>query len=182
LLLDEPTNHLDLDMRHALTLALSEYEGGLVLVSHDRHLIRTTTDTLMLVADGRVQPFDGDLDDYRDWLTEARASQKSGTGDDGGAVNRRDQRRNEAQARNASFAKKKGVLRKVEAAEKRMAQLSSEKARLAALLGSEGFYSGDDREKIQAALFEAARVDGALQQAEGEWLTLQEELETMGAE
>jgi len=182
LLLDEPTNHLDLDMRHALTLALSEYEGGLVLVSHDRHLIRTTTDTLMLVADGRVQPFDGDLDDYRDWLTEARAGQKSGTGDEGGAVNRRDQRRNEAQARNASFAKKKGVLRKVEAAEKRMAQLSNEKVRLATLLGSEGFYSGDDREKIQAALFEAARVDGALQQAEGEWLTLQEELETMGAE
>ena len=182
LLLDEPTNHLDLDMRHALTLALSEYEGGLVLVSHDRHLIRTTTDTLMLVADGRVQPFDGDLDDYRDWLTEARAGQKTGTGDDGGTVNRRDQRRNEAQARNASFAKKKGVLRKVEAAEKRMAQLSSEKARLAALLASEGFYTGDDREKIQAALFEAARVDGALQQAEGEWLTLQEELETMGVE
>lgn len=182
LLLDEPTNHLDLDMRHALTLALSEYEGGLVLVSHDRHLIRTTTDTLMLVADGRVQPFDGDLDDYRDWLTEARAGQKTGTGDDGSTVNRRDQRRNEAQARNASFARKKGVLRKVEAAEKRMAQLSNEKARLAALLASEGFYTGDDREKIQAALFEAARVDGALQQAEGEWLTLQEELETMGVE
>ena len=74
------------------------------------------------------------------------------------------------------------MLRKVEAAEKRMAQLSNEKARLAALLAGEGFYTGDDREKIQAALFEAARVDGALQQAEGEWLTLQEELETMGVE
>ncbi len=182
LLLDEPTNHLDLDMRHALTLALSEYEGGLVLISHDRHLIRTTTDTLMLVADGRVQPFDGDLDDYRDWLTESRATQKSSSAETSSGSNRRDQRRNEAQARNASFAKKKGVMRKVEAAEKRMAQLTTEKERLAALLGSEGFYAGDDRDKIQAAVFEAARVDTALQQVEGEWLVLQEELESLGTE
>src|SRR5690606_34818582 len=70
LLLDEPTNHLDLDMREALTLALQEYEGAMVLVSHDRHLLRTTSDTLMLVADGAVTPFDGDLDDYRDWLAQ----------------------------------------------------------------------------------------------------------------
>ena len=68
LLLDEPTNHLDIDMRHALTLALQSFEGGLVVVSHDRHLIKTVADTLWLVADGRLKVFDGDLDDYQQWL------------------------------------------------------------------------------------------------------------------
>jgi ATP-binding cassette subfamily F protein 3 len=68
LLLDEPTNHLDIDMRHALTMALQGFEGGLVLVSHDRHLIKSVADTLWLVADGGVAPFDGDLDDYQVWL------------------------------------------------------------------------------------------------------------------
>ncbi len=184
LLLDEPTNHLDLDMRHALTLALSEYEGGLVLVSHDRHLIRTTTDTLMLVAGGGVQPFDGDLEDYRDWLTAERAGQKAGGAGPSNNPNRRDQRRSEAAARNASSATKKNLLRKVEAVEKRLAQLNAEKIRHAALLSSDGFYTvnaSEDRDKVQAAVFEAARVDGALQQAEGEWLVLHEELEKTGA-
>ena len=68
LLLDEPTNHLDLETREALTVALAQFEGTLVLVSHDRHLLRATTDQFLIVADGRLQPFDGDLEDYRDWL------------------------------------------------------------------------------------------------------------------
>ena len=77
LLLDEPTNHLDLEMREALTLALNEYEGGVVPVSHDRHLLRTTADTLLLVADGKVAPFDGDLDDYAGWLAAQREAAKA---------------------------------------------------------------------------------------------------------
>ncbi|HEX5803956.1 MAG TPA: ATP-binding cassette domain-containing protein, partial [Azospira sp.] len=77
LLLDEPTNHLDLEMREALTLALNEYEGGVVLVSHDRHLLRTTADTLLLVADGKAAPFDGDLDDYAGWLAAQREAAKA---------------------------------------------------------------------------------------------------------
>jgi ATP-binding cassette, subfamily F, member 3 len=68
LLLDEPTNHLDLETREALTVALAQFEGTLVLVSHDRHLLRATTDQFLIVADGQLQPFDGDMDDYRDWL------------------------------------------------------------------------------------------------------------------
>jgi ATP-binding cassette subfamily F protein 3 len=76
LLLDEPTNHLDIDMRHALTVALQSFEGGLVVVSHDRHLIKTVADTLWLVADGKLQIFDGDLDDYQQWLrTRAKEAQ-----------------------------------------------------------------------------------------------------------
>ena len=72
LLLDEPTNHLDLETREALTVALAQFEGTLVLVSHDRHLLRATTDEFLLVADGTLQPFDGDLDDYRDWLFKTK--------------------------------------------------------------------------------------------------------------
>ncbi len=74
LLLDEPTNHLDLDMRDALTVALEEYTGAMVLVSHDRSLIRATADELWLVADGAAVPFDGDLEDYRTWVESRRAS------------------------------------------------------------------------------------------------------------
>lgn len=70
LLLDEPTNHLDLDMCHALSVALQDFQGAMVVVSHDRHLLRSVTDTLLLVANEKVVPFDGDLDDYRTWLTE----------------------------------------------------------------------------------------------------------------
>ncbi|MBK8119417.1 MAG: ATP-binding cassette domain-containing protein [Sulfuritalea sp.] len=77
LLLDEPTNHLDLEMREALTIALQETEAGMVLVSHDRHLLRATCDELWLVANGKVTPFDGDLDDYADWLNQSRAAEKS---------------------------------------------------------------------------------------------------------
>jgi ATP-binding cassette subfamily F protein 3 len=72
LLLDEPTNHLDLETREALTVALAQFEGTLVLVSHDRHLLRATTDQFLIVADGMLQPFDGDLDDYRDWLFKTK--------------------------------------------------------------------------------------------------------------
>ena len=76
LLLDEPTNHLDIDMRHALTMALQGFEGGLLVVSHDRALIKTVADTLWLVADGKLKVFDGDLDDYQQWLkVRAKAGQ-----------------------------------------------------------------------------------------------------------
>ena len=87
LLLDEPTNHLDIDMRHALTVALQSFEGGLVVVSHDRHLIKTVADSLWLVADGKLEVFDGDLDDYQQWLRsrgkkdpDAPAAAASGAG------------------------------------------------------------------------------------------------------
>ncbi len=77
LLLDEPTNHLDLETREALTTALAQFEGTLVLVSHDRHLLRATTDQFIMVADGKVSPFDGDLDDYKDWLYKTKLAAKA---------------------------------------------------------------------------------------------------------
>jgi ATP-binding cassette subfamily F protein 3 len=77
LLLDEPTNHLDLETREALTTALAQFEGTLMLVSHDRHLLRATTDEFIIVADGEVSPFDGDLDDYKDWLYKTKLAAKA---------------------------------------------------------------------------------------------------------
>jgi ATP-binding cassette subfamily F protein 3 len=101
LLLDEPTNHLDLEMRHALSMALQEYQGAIVVVSHDRHLLRSVTDQLFLVANGTVQPFDGDLDDYRTWLTEQKRSASDTTNDTPreSGLSKKEQRKQEADRR-----------------------------------------------------------------------------------
>ena len=122
LLLDEPTNHLDIDMRHALTVALQGFEGGLVVVSHDRHLIKTVADTLWLVADGKLRTFDGDLDDYQEWLkSRARAPQ---------AVQRPQQPRRAPQKRDALT----GWRRELEQIERQMAVIAAERTRLEAAL------------------------------------------------
>lgn len=104
LLLDEPTNHLDLDMRQALTEALIDFEGALVVVSHDRHLIRSTTDDLYLVHDRKVEPFDGDLEDYQQWLTDVQRQNSAAESTDkpasaNNAQARKDQKRREAELR-----------------------------------------------------------------------------------
>jgi ATP-binding cassette subfamily F protein 3 len=179
LLLDEPTNHLDLEMREALTLALQEFEGALVLVSHDRHLLRTTIDSLMLVADGRVQPFDGDLDDYAAWLAGRRAAGRPRAAAGEGAT-RKDQKRAEAAARQARAESRKPLEKRVRALDAAMQQLGAEKARLDAQLASPSFYGGSDQAQVTAALREQARVAAQLEQAENEWLDLQEQLEAIG--
>jgi ATP-binding cassette subfamily F protein 3 len=179
LLLDEPTNHLDLDMREALTLALQEYEGAMVLVSHDRHLLRTATDSLMLVAGGRVQEFDGDLDDYRDWLSARDAPARTRSP---AAGERRDQKRAAAASRQQAAQRKKPIVSRIGRLEREMADLSAEKARIESQLASEAFYNGADREEVAAALRDQARVSGRLETVEAEWLALQAELEQLGRE
>ena len=176
LLLDEPTNHLDLEMREALTLALQEYEGAMVLVSHDRHLLRTATDSLMLVAGGRVAAFDGDLDDYRDWLS---ARDKAGKSRPAGVEERRDQRRAEAEARRELALKKKPLVSRIERLEQEMADLGAAKRRLEGELASEAFYRGADQGEVAAALREQARVSARLEMVESEWLTLHADLERL---
>ena len=174
LLLDEPTNHLDLDMREAVALALQEYEGAMVLVSHDRHLLRTATDTLMLVADGALAAFDGDLDDYRDWLAARRNADRPRAGN---GSSRRDQKRAEAEARQARARTRKpleNALRKLEA---EIDRLEREKSRIEAKLASAEFYAQGDQDEVAAALREQARCAEALEKTEGEWLRVQAELE-----
>jgi len=175
LLLDEPTNHLDLEMREALTLALQEYEGAMVLVSHDRHLLRTATDSLMLVAGGRVEAFDGDLDDYRTWLSN-RSAEK---GRSPAATERRDQKRAEAEARQRLAQRRKPITDRIARVEREMSDLAAQKGQLETQLASEAFYNGADQDQVAATLREQARLSARLEIVESEWLALQTELEQL---
>ncbi len=174
LLLDEPTNHLDLEMREAVALALTEYEGAMVLVSHDRHLLRTATDLLVLVADGGVSPFDGDLEDYREWLAARRTADKPrpGTG-----ASRREQKRAAAAVRQARSRSRKPLENRLRSLEREIERLTREKEVVEARLASEAFYAQGDQEEVTAALREQVRLAAALERAESEWLRLQSELE-----
>ncbi|HSD61508.1 MAG TPA: ATP-binding cassette domain-containing protein [Burkholderiales bacterium] len=181
LLLDEPTNHLDLEMRHALTEALQDYEGALVVVSHDRHLLRTTVERLLLVAEGRVQPFDGDLDDYRAWLAKSRATEPGGAESGAAEPTRKDQRRMEAESRNRANAMRRPLRSRIEVLEKRMAELNREKARLDALFSSGDAYSEANREQLLAATRRQGEIGVELEAAEEDWLAAQDELEKLEA-
>jgi ATP-binding cassette, subfamily F, member 3 len=194
LLLDEPTNHLDLETRHALTMALAQFEGTLILVSHDRHLLRATTDQFMLVAKHRLQPFDGDLDDYRDWLlqhaAEQRAALKAGAsaahgeraeGTAGeGSVNRKEQRRQEAETRQKLAHLKKPLQTRISKLEKEMDALNTEKATLDAFVADPASYSAELKTKLTESIRRQADVVTRLETLEAQWLEAQEELEQIG--
>ncbi|HWV63575.1 MAG TPA: ATP-binding cassette domain-containing protein, partial [Oxalicibacterium sp.] len=135
LLLDEPTNHLDLETREALTMALAQFEGTLLVVSHDRHLLRATTDQFIIVADGRLQPFDGDLDDYRDWLFKTRLAGKqeesaplpakaaaTQVAAPASTPDRREQRKQEAEERQRLSVLKKPIETRIKRLEEQMAK------------------------------------------------------------
>jgi ATP-binding cassette subfamily F protein 3 len=179
LLLDEPTNHLDLEMRHALTLALQDYEGALVVVSHDRHLLRTTTDRLVLVADGCAATFDGDLDDYRDWLAQQRTAPNEASGDDKPAGDRKQQKRDAAEQRNRLSALRRPLETKIKNLEKDMDRLTAEKSQLDALLASPEMYAEGSKDKLKESLLRQAQVTGELGRAEESWLALHGELEAL---
>jgi len=177
LLLDEPTNHLDLEMRHALALALQEFEGAMVVVSHDRYLLRSVTDRLVLVADGRAEAFDGDLDEeYPKWLTARRARQvtASENTDTTPAVNRKEQRRQDADKRRQNQPLK-NRLKKLE---QELERLAADKARINTALADSALYSGAEKDKLKALLLEQGRVQLALGQAEADWMEACEALET----
>jgi ATP-binding cassette subfamily F protein 3 len=176
LLLDEPTNHLDLLMRGALTLALQSFEGALVLVSHDRSLLRSAVDEFWLVGDGRVQPFDGDLEDYAAWLVAAAKS-----AEDAGAratgPSRKEQRRAAAVARHEAAALRRPMEAQVRKVEAEMAALEAAKRELETRLASPDLYAAGRKEELKASLVEQARVAGRLAELESAWLELQERLE-----
>jgi ATP-binding cassette subfamily F protein 3 len=189
LLLDEPTNHLDLETRHALTMALAQFEGTLILVSHDRHLLRATTDQFMLVAKHRLQPFDGDLDDYRDWLLQHAAEQRAalkaadatanGDGNDP-AINRKEQRRQEAETRQKLAQLKKPLQTRITRIEKEMDALNAEKATLDTFVADPASYSAEMKTKLTEAIRRQADVNARIETLETEWLGVHEELEQIG--
>ncbi|MBL8260751.1 MAG: ATP-binding cassette domain-containing protein [Candidatus Competibacteraceae bacterium] len=189
LLLDEPTNHLDLDMRHALTLALQDYRGALIVVSHDRHLLRTVTDEFLLVAEGRAQPFDGDLDDYRDWLNERQraanretAPRSAGAGDGNSALERREQKRQEAERRQQLAIKRKPLEQQLKKLEQRLEKLHVEQARLHDELLEPALYEDSNKNRLKDLLLRKAQVDKDLDQIESHWLDAQEALEALARE
>jgi ATP-binding cassette subfamily F protein 3 len=180
LLLDEPTNHLDLEMRHALSEALQEYEGALVLVSHDRHLLRVTADTLLLVDSGGVAPFDGDLDEYPAWLA-ARDPDREGArppaeAREGG--DRKQQRRQAADVRKAL----QPLRNRLQALEQRLAGLEARRHELTAALALPEVYAPEAKPRLLALMDESQRVAAELATAEAEWLEVGEALEQRQAE
>ncbi len=178
LLLDEPTNHLDVDAREALVQALNEYEGAVLLVSHDSHLVDLVADRLWLVADGTCRPFDGDLADYRRTLLEAgRAERREARASrpDNGATSKADERRRRAAARAA-----KADLRKaVKAAESRMAALQRERDTLHEKLADPALYDGP-ADAVAALNRRAGEIDKEIEVAEAAWLAAQEALDEAG--
>jgi ATP-binding cassette subfamily F protein 3 len=204
LLLDEPTNHLDLETREALTMALAQFEGTLVVVSHDRHLLRATTDEFIIVADGRLQPFDGDLDDYKNWLfktklgkaTEAAAAPKKAAAAAPVAApvavpvaapavteagDRKEQKRADAGERQRVAALRKPIENRIKRVEEEMAKLNAKKAAVDARLLEPGIYDADQKETLKTLVADQAFLTRDLGELENEWMGLQEQLEGLAA-
>jgi len=180
LLLDEPTNHLDIEMREALAEALQDYGGALVVVAHDRHLLRATTDALWIVADGAVLPFDGDLDDYRDWVL-ARSRGTAETGDAGAVGKRKAQKRAEAELRQREYAKRKPYAGKLAKLEREMAALNVEKKTLEDWLASPDAYTDAAKNALKERLLRQGDLTWQLARLEAEWLEISEAVEKLDA-
>jgi ATP-binding cassette subfamily F protein 3 len=161
LLLDEPTNHLDLETREALSVALAQFEGTLVLVSHDRHLLRAATEKLLIVADGMVREFDGDLDDYRDWLLKKDVAPKPP--------------RSIPAKPKPKAVNRKPIETRIKRLEELMARLGARKVEIEKKLGDPALYQ--DGAELKALLEDQAYVAREIEQVEAEWLEKQAELE-----
>lgn len=186
LVLDEPTNHLDMATREALTMALSQFEGALLLVSHDRHLLRSTCDSLILVHDGSCGAYDGDLDDYAALVLEHRKSvleadrQSRAVPQAEPQVNRREERRQAAQERAQKAALKKPLLKKLADLEKRMNEGNAKLAELDAKIADSGWYASAAPEEVQTVMKERGLLADEVAKIEEEWLTVSEEIEAIG--
>ena len=174
LLLDEPTNHLDLEMRLALTTALQDFEGAMIVVSHDRHLLRTVADSLMLVADGFVKDFNGDLEDYRKLVREQEKNDQINLSDEeSGSVNKKQLRQQAAEQRQ----KLKPLNNKIQKLEKVMDKLNQKKSKIHDQLAGSAIYEDEQKAELKECLSQQASVERSLQESEEQWLALQEELE-----
>ncbi len=178
LLLDEPTNHLDLEMRHALTVALQGFEGAMVLVSHDRHLLATTTDEFWLVADGAVRPFDGDLGDYQRWLSERNRALTAAAADaapkgEHTADARKEQRRKDAERREAL----RPLQKRVKELDGALAALAQELGEIETALADPTLYQAERKAQLAELLQRQGDLRKRQEALELEWLEAQERLE-----
>src|SRR5450830_1712660 len=174
LLLDEPTNHLDLEMRHALTLALQDYAGGVILVSHDRALLRATCDEFILVADGKAEPFEGDLENYGQWLAEQRLKEKQAT-----QVivtdkpNKNDRAANKAE-KQARILERRPLVKELEQIELNIAKWNTDKKVCDDRLNDSELYTASDKTELQQLLKKQAELANQIEVAEERWLELHE--------
>lgn len=190
LLLDEPTNHLDLEMREALTQALASFEGTVILVSHDRHLLRATVDEFWRVADHRVEPFDGDLEDYRVWL---KARLEESRRDSRGEKAERQNQQPSGDSREARKASRKAAAelreklrplkKQRDQAEKAMENAQQALEEVEQVLADPALYTDSTRKaELTKTLSQQAEIKARLDQSEQQWLSAEEALETMEAE
>src|SRR5688572_4804064 len=181
LLLDEPTNHLDLEMRESLAQALTDFEGGLIVVAHDRHLLAAATDQWMLVADGKVAPFEGDLDDYKEWVKARmsaggrRAAQEGG---ESASVSRKDARRAEALARQRESQARKPFEKRLREIEAELDGLTRESQEIERWLASGEAYAETERERLQATLKRRGEAAARIAALEEDWLWSHAQMET----
>ncbi|MCX8712866.1 ABC transporter ATP-binding protein [Gilliamella sp. B3464] len=188
LLLDEPTNHLDLDMRQALTEALIDFEGALVVVSHDRHLLRSTTDEFYLVHNHKVEPFNGDLDDYQKWLAEEQKAENQSEPDQDTAKKdsvqnissqeRKEQKRREAELRSQMQPIKKLLQKEEQVLEHLTKQLKAIEEQLA----DPTIYETENKSQLTELLLKQSQLKGDQEESEMKWLDLQQQLEDFNCE
>ena len=196
LLLDEPTNHLDLETREALTDALAQFEGTLMLVSHDRHLLRATTDQFLIVADGKLTDFDGDLDDYKEWLLKTKLASKTAAANASAAAVARPAAvpviaetptvraitSNSKTTKSApSSAQRKPIEARIKRLEEQMGRLSEQKSMLDTRLADPAVYEPEQKNELRMLQEEHASCSKALDILEAEWLEQQEALEKLAA-
>ena len=174
LLLDEPTNHLDLDMRHALNMALQDFEGAMVIVSHDRHMLTAVTDQFWLVDKSNIEVFKGDLEAYRQWLLQAETVEQGAVGGQSEfATSKKALRQQQAESRR----KLQPIKKELKAAEQQMDKLSQRKQSVEQLLSEPGIYDAENKQQLQPLLLEQGQLNQQLDALEEQWLALTERLE-----
>lgn len=178
LLLDEPTNHLDLEMREAIVMALQDFAGAIVVVSHDRHLLSSTTDEFYLVAHGKVAPFEGDLQDYYQWMQQdARQTQAAALDNNAptsnSAVQRKDTKRLEAELRNVL----RPLKQQIDKLEQRQQQLAALLAEIEQQLADPAIYDAEQKAQLTALLSKQSSASAEQDQVEEQWFMAQEQWE-----
>lgn len=177
LLLDEPTNHLDLEMRHALTLALQDYVGGVILVSHDRALLRASCDRFVLVAEGKAEVFDGDLDDYKNWLATQKVQEVAASIAEK-PVKKNDYAQNKAD-RQARILARRPILKSLAQIDEALLKYHTEKQSLDASALDATLYELSRKAELQQHLKRQAELATLIETAELEWLAMHEALEAL---
>ncbi len=177
LLLDEPTNHLDIKMRHAIAVALQSFEGAMILVSHDRHLLSTVTDKLVLVADGKVTDFNGDLQDYYHWANETRKARLTNGTNDSSGTGKIDSKKIKRQETALIRQNQKPLRQKLRSLEKQLTTLQKQEQKLDAIMLDQDMYTPENAHKLMQTTIKHSQVKKEIAECENDWLEVSEQLE-----